>query len=273
MPAKDVLLSLLLQINMIHGIGISALTVFCYMVIFYLAARALHNNSIVDIGWGPGFVAICIVLVFTFNGLSDIAVILFSLTTLWAFRLAGHVYLRSAGKQEDFRYAKWRREWGKKEPLIAFFRVFMLQGLVMLVVSLPLIISFTGSRGNLQIFSYLGILVFSAGFLIETIADWQLTSFKKKTEHAGKIITHGLWKYSRHPNYLGESLVWWGIWLISTGSGYWYLSLISPLIITFLLRYVSGVPMLEEKFRSRPGFEEYAQKTPVFIPFIGHRGL
>ncbi|HYW94454.1 MAG TPA: DUF1295 domain-containing protein [Bacteroidales bacterium] len=273
MLAKDALPSLLLHINMIYGVAISALTIFFYMVIFYMAARAVHNNSIVDIGWGPGFVAICIVLALTFNGLSNNAVMLFSFTTLWAFRLAGHVYLRSAGHQEDFRYAKWRREWGKKEPLIAFFRIFMLQGLFMLVVSLPLIIAFTNPGGNLEIFSYLGILVFSAGFLIETIADWQLSSFKKKPEHAGKIITHGLWKYSRHPNYFGESLVWWGLWLTSTGSGYWYLGLISPLVITFLLRYVSGVPMLEEKFRSRPGFEEYAQKTPVFIPFIGHRGL
>lgn len=257
---------------MTGGIAITALTIFCYMVIWYLVSRILKNNSIVDTAWGPGFIVVCIVLILSRKGLSDSSLLLFAFTGLWGFRLAGHIYLRNAGRSEDFRYAAWRKEWGRKEPLVAFFKIFMLQGLVMLIMSLPLIRSFTVIKNVPGIVNYAGILVFSAGFLIETIADWQLSVFKKTGENSGKIITHGLWKYSRHPNYFGEALVWWGLWMISTGNGYWYVTIISPLLITFLLRFVSGVPMLEKKFRNRPEFSEYAETTPVFVPFFGRRG-
>ncbi len=253
--------------------GIAALSVFIYMLIFYLIAQIIKNNSIVDIGWGPGFVVISLVmLIYTgHTGLYNLVV--FSATTVWAVRLSIHIMKRNLGKPEDFRYANWREEWGKKEPWIAFYKVFMLQGLVMLIISFPVIVSFTSFRENFSTINYLGLAVFLFGLVFETTGDLQLSEFKKKKENKGKIIESGLWKYTRHPNYFGEAVVWWGIYLLCFGQGLEYITIISPITITLLLRYVSGVPMLEEKYKDREDFRHYARKTPVFIPFIGKRGI
>ncbi len=258
---------------MMHAILISAIAVFCYMVAFYLLANLVRNYSIVDIGWGPGFILICLVLTLSFPQLTDRSRILFILVTLWAARLSGHIFIRNIGKAEDFRYAAWRKDWGKKAPLISFFKIFMLQGLVMLVLALPLISAFAANPTPLTVVNIAGIFVFAAGFLYEAIADYQLASFKKKKENAGKIITVGVWSTSRHPNYFGEALLWWGLWMVSTGGGQSFYTWVSPLAITLLLRFVTGVPMLEEKYRSRPDFSGYASHTPAFIPFIGKKGL
>ncbi len=258
---------------MLAAITISALTVFIYMVFLYLAAHLAGKYSIVDIAWGPGFILICAVLAIHYGSLSVQGIVLTSLVTLWGFRLSVHIFLRNFRKPEDFRYAAWRRDWGKKAPLISFFKIFMLQGVVMIVVALPVILPFRGGDTALTAINMAGILVFVAGFLFETIADHQLSVFKRKAENAGKLITGGLWKFSRHPNYFGEAVVWWGLWMISTGSGYWYISLISPVVITLSLRYVSGVPMLEKKYLNRSDFREYAKNTPVFLPFAGKKGL
>jgi steroid 5-alpha reductase family enzyme len=120
---------------------------------------------------------------------------------------------------------------------------------------------------------YAGLGIFMAGFIFEAIGDYQLKRFKARDENKGKIITKGLWRYSRHPNYFGEAVLWWGIFLMCSGSRFDWIAVISPVTITFLLRFVSGVPMLEEKYRNRPDFIEYAAKTPVFVPFIGRRGV
>ncbi len=252
---------------------ISGLAVLGYMMIFYLLAQIISNNSIVDVGWGPGFALITLVLAARSPGLSDQAKVLLALTILWAFRLAVHVFMRNKGKSEDFRYAAWRREWGRKAPVIAFFRVFMLQGFIMLIVALPLIHAFAVKTIELTLWNYTGILIFCVGFLFEVIADYQLSAFKRIPENRGRVLTGGLWKYSRHPNYFGEALVWWGLWIISAGSSGWYYTIISPVLITLLLRYVSGVPMLEKKYGANPEFVSYALRTPVFIPLIGKKGL
>lgn len=156
---------------------------------------------------------------------------------------------------------------------MAFFKVFMLQGLVMLIIALPLVFAFNSNQPRPTALNLVGYLIFGTGFIFEAIADHQLSVFKKNKDHKGKIITHGLWSISRHPNYFGEALLWWGIYLSSAGSGFEYISIISPILINLLLRFGSGVPMLEEKYRQKPEFKEYAENTPVFIPFIGRKGL
>jgi steroid 5-alpha reductase family enzyme len=258
---------------MLQPLITSALAVLCYMTILYLIAQSVRNNSIVDIGWGPGFILITVVLALNYPALTDRAKIMMALTVLWAIRLSAHIFLRNHGKAEDFRYAEWRKAWGKREPLLAYLRVFLLQGFIMVFIGLPQIFSVAGKNNNLALINFIGILVFSAGFLFEAVADYQLAVFKRKTSNRGKILSSGVWRYSRHPNYFGEAVLWWGFWLISTGNGYWYISLVSPLLITIFLRFVSGVPMLEEKYRNRGDFIAYAQKTPIFIPFIGRKGL
>jgi len=191
----------------------------------------------------------------------------------WGIRLSFYIYMRNLGKPEDFRYANWRKDWGKKQPWMAFYRVFMLQGAIMWVIATPIMFVFTNHNSYPSILGYIGLFIFVFGLFFEGIADRQLKHFKSYPPNKGKIITTGLWKYSRHPNYFGEALLWWGIGLYCFSvSGYW-LSFASPLIMSLLLRFVSGVPFLEEKYKNREDFKEYAKITPVFIPFIGKKSI
>ncbi len=247
---------------------ISGVSIFIYMLVFYLIAQAIKDNSIVDIGWGGGFVLVSLVLLL-YTGKAQIPQLVVLLAILlWGLRLSIHIYSRNKGKAEDFRYASWRRQWGKNAWVIAFFKVFMLQGLVMLIVSLPVILVFAGGQSELKPWHYIGILVFLLGYYFEVLGDHQLTRFKKKPENKGKIIEEGLWKYTRHPNYFGEALLWWGIFFIALPVKQGWIAIISPLIMTLLLRYGSGVPMLEKKYEGRDDWEAYKKRTPVFVPFI-----
>jgi steroid 5-alpha reductase family enzyme len=212
-----------------------------------------------------------LVLVFNSEKIYPSILILSLMVLLWGMRLSFYIYLRNAGKPEDFRYANWRKEWGPRQPWIAFYKVFMLQGAIMWVVATPVILAFAKHSQYPGPLAFAGLAVFLIGLGFEGSADRQLKRFKSNPENKGKIITTGLWKYSRHPNYFGEAMLWWGIGLYSFAvSGYWY-CFISPIVISLMLRYVSGVPMLEEKYRDRQDFREYAAKTPVFIPFIGKK--
>jgi steroid 5-alpha reductase family enzyme len=253
--------------------GIAAIAIFIYMTGFYIAGQILKNNSIVDIGWGPGFIVVALVLFFYTGRSSLFNIIILISVVAWALRLSIHIFRRNLGKPEDFRYANWRKEWGKKEPLIAFFKVYMLQGAAMLIISLSLIFSFSVLKTELSFINYIGVFIFLFGFIFETTGDYQLYRFKQKEENKGKIIQSGLWKYTRHPNYFGEAVVWWGIYFMSFGHGFEYIAILSPVTISLLLRFGSGVPMLEEKYREREDFQKYAAKTPVFVPLIGKKGL
>lgn len=251
---------------------ISAVTVFLFMIFMFTLAQIKKDNSIVDIGWGIGFILIAISLMLAVEPLDAKDLLITATIAVWGVRLALHIYTRAKGKPEDFRYAQWRKDWGSKAALYAFFKVFMLQGAVMLIVALPIMIVFNSFDIQLTLLSFAGMLVFITGFMFETIGDHQVYRFKKKPGNKGKIITTGLWKYTRHPNYFGETLLWWGIGIFTIGSDYYLVSFVSPLLINFLLVKVSGIPMLEKKYEGRADWEEYKKKTPAFIPFIGKKG-
>jgi steroid 5-alpha reductase family enzyme len=252
---------------------LAGLTIFTYMLILYLISRKIKDNSIVDIGWGLGFIVVVSSLLLNSKNFSPRILILISMVFLWGIRLCIYVYSRNKGKPEDFRYAAWRQSWGKKEPWIAFYKIFMLQGFMMYIISIPIILVFSSPAGTTGIKEFTGIGLFIAGLIFESVGDLQLTNYKKDPGNKGKIITGGLWKYTRHPNYFGEALLWWGIGIYAISGGLYFTSLISPIVITYLLRFVSGVPMLERKYRDRADFIEYAKKTSVFVPLIGKRGL
>ena len=258
---------------MIQIFLISGITIFIYMIIVYLIAQSVKNNSIVDTAWGMGFAITTLALIFSSEKIYPSMLILSLMILLWGIRLSFYIYMRNLGKPEDFRYANWRTEWGSRQPWIAFYKIFMLQGAIMWIVALPVMMVFSKHTSLPGIAGSVGVFIFLSGLLFEGIADKQMKQFKSYPPNKGKIITTGLWKYSRHPNYFGEALLWWGIGIYSFSvSGYWY-SFISPIVISLLLRYVSGVPMLEEKYKSREDFREYASKTPVFIPLIGKKSL
>ena len=153
-----------------------------------------------------------------------------------------------------------------------FFQVFMLQGFIMLVVAWPVLhILYRGAAIKAGVMDAAGLLIFACGFYLELKADRQMKLFAADPVNKGKLITTGLWKYSRHPNYFGEALLWWGIWLLAVPVTDGLFTIAGPVLITLLLRYVSGVPMLEKKLEARDGWAEYKAKTPVFIPFLPTR--
>ncbi len=249
----------------IHLFCCSALLIFCCMVVLFLLACLLKNNSIVDIFWGIGFVVLAFFSLALSAAITPKKLMVCMLIAAWGLRLAVHILLRNLGRGEDFRYRQWRDEW-KNFYLRSFFQVFMLQGVILLIVASPLILINASGSEYPGILDFCGILVFLAGFGFETVSDAQLSLFRKNPGNKGRIITTGLWQYSRHPNYFGEALLWWGIWLMAVPEVNGLFTIGSPLIITLLLRYVSGVPLLEKKYEGRPDWEEYKKKVPPFIP-------
>ena len=244
-----------------------ALVIMLYMTLVFILALIRKDNSIVDVCWGLGFIVVAIYSVIQSGEVDLRKMIVSLLVLLWGLRLSFHIMVRNSGKGEDFRYAAWRDTW-KYFVIRSFFQIFMLQGLFMLVISAPVWFINFSNGGRLGPWDSLGLVIFGAGFLIETIGDYQLSEFKKVPSNRGKIITTGLWSVTRHPNYFGEALVWWGISCYALSFTHGWYTLVSPVIITLLLRFVSGVPMLEKKYRDHPDWEEYKSKTAAFVPFL-----
>lgn len=217
-------------------------------------------------GWGLGFVIIAWYLMIENWNFLIPRVIMTVLVTIWGLRLFIHIIQRNLGKEEDFRYKKWREDWGKWLIPRAFLQVYMLQGLFMGIISLPVILIRNESGPWNLLILVIGLGIWILGFIFESVGDKQLKNFIGDPSNRGKIMDRGLWKYTRHPNYFGEATMWWGIFLIGMSAGISILSIISPLTITTLLLFVSGVPMLEKSMKDKPGYQEYAERTSIFIP-------
>ena len=245
-----------------------ALAVFFYMTAVFLIALVKKDNSVVDIAWGPGFVVVALLSYFWWPGFETRHVLITALVLVWAARLALHIYLRNKGRGEDYRYAQWRRTWGRWFVLRSFFQIFMLQGSFLILISYPVVLANLSATKGLSWLDMLGTLVWLAGFFFEAIGDYQLREFKQKAESRGRIMITGLWKYTRHPNYFGEATQWWGIFLIALSVPGGWVGLVSPITITFLLLRVSGVAMLEKKYAGNEEFAEYAHRTNAFFPWF-----
>ncbi|MCA9379087.1 DUF1295 domain-containing protein [Candidatus Dojkabacteria bacterium] len=247
---------------------LSALTVLIYMTCLFFLANALEDNSIVDIGWGIGFILLAGVNLATSSQLSSRQLIISGLFLLWGLRLAVHVWMRNRGRGEDFRYKAWREKWQPYFAIKAYTRIFLLQGAMLLLIGSPVVLAriFPGSA-DIMALDVAGGVVWLVGFFFETLGDYQLLAFKRNPAHKGKIMTSGLWKYTRHPNYFGEVTMWWGIFLITIAAGAGWWALISPVFITVLILFVSGVPMLEKKYAGNPEFADYKKRTSVFFPW------
>ncbi len=243
-----------------------------YFGIYFVIGTAIKNNSIVDIGWGLGFVITHWILAVQFDRWHFGNLIVGALVSIWGIRLSIHLFRRNFAKPEDFRYANWRQQWGKWVAVRAFFKVYLLQGVMMWLIGMPVFMLSALDKSSFQMrFGMvgvgLGICIWLIGFYFEVVGDWQLEAFKKGVGNKGKILKTGLWRYTRHPNYFGEAMIWWGIWLVSVSSGAPIYTIVSPILINYLLRFVSGVPLLEKNFEGREGFSEYKEKTPIFIPW------
>jgi len=246
----------------------SIILIFIFFTVFFIIAQIIKNNSIVDIGWGLGFIVVTLYAFFFSGPITLRNGMVTLLVFIWGTRLAYHILKRNWGKPEDFRYANWRKEWGKWLFIRGFFQIFMLQGLLMLVIVSSVIFINYSDLPGLPLLAYLGAFIWIIGFLFESIGDAQLARFIKDPKNKGEVMRYGLWKYTRHPNYFGEATMWWGIFIIAltVPNGFWFI--ISPLTITLLLLFVSGVPMLEKKFADNPKFQAYARVTPKFFPWF-----
>lgn len=245
-------------------IQLGALAVFVHLWFLYAALK--RRNDIADVAWGLGFVLIAAIGFAVQPNLKTAASL--GLVAFWGFRLATHIYGRfRRHDQEDRRYQEMRRGWGKHQLAMSWLMVFLGQGFFLILVAMPLIVLPQHVDAAWSPLNFLGLAVWLFGFVFESVADKQLKDFllKPPDPARGRIMKSGLWKYSRHPNYFGEAVIWWGIWLITFGPLAW-LTIIGPLTITFLLRFVSGVPLAEAGFKDDPEFEEYKRKTPPMLP-------
>ncbi len=243
-----------------------ALTLFLYMNIWFVVACLVKRNDTADIAWGLGFVLMCW-LAFLLSGYSARSLLVNLLVTIWGLRLAWHIARRNMKKPEDSRYAAWRQTW-KHFYSRSYVQIFLLQGFFLYIILLPALFIHASEPVSLQASDLIGIIAWIIGFFFESMGDRQLKNFLADPANKGKIMDCGLWAYSRHPNYFGEVLQWWGIFLCALSLPYGYLTIISPLLITFLILFVSGVPMLEKKYAGRPDFETYKKRTSMFVPWF-----
>lgn len=242
---------------------LAAMAIAGAMLALWMLSLALEDSSIVDIFWGPGFVLVAWVVVLQ-EGWSERGALATGLVTVWGLRLAVHLAVRNIGKGEDPRYQAMRRARGPAWWWKSLFIVFVFQGVLVWVVSLPLQQAILRG-GALGIVDALATAVFVAGLYFETVGDWQLVRFKARPENRGRVMDQGLWRYTRHPNYFGDFLVWWGLYGLAFAAGAWW-TVVGPLVMSFLLLRVSGVTLLEQGMKSKPGYEDYVRRTSTFFP-------
>ena len=233
----------------------------------WLVSLLVRNSSIVDMWWGPGILLIGLTYAVISNSAGDRDSVVLVLLALWAVRLAWHIGARNIGHGEDFRYAKWRRERGPSWWWFSYFKVFVLQAVIAWIISMPLYFAITSATPiHWTAWDAAGATLFAIGFLFEAIGDEQLRRFKANPANKGRVLDTGLWGYTRHPNYFGEAVLWWGFGLFSVAAG-GYAGLLGPAIMTYLLLRVSGVALLEQALKSsKPGYAEYIANTPAFWP-------
>ncbi|MCW8900066.1 MAG: DUF1295 domain-containing protein [Gammaproteobacteria bacterium] len=234
----------------------------------WLLSLFLKDVSIVDSAWSLMFLASAIYYYLSLELINLKENIFFILVVLWALRLATHLTWRNWGEPEDRRYQDIRKKYSPNFGVKSLFIIFVFQAILAAVISLP-IVSVLGIKSepvNLGIIEYAAILIWLAGFTYESVADWQLAKFKSDNSNQNKVMNTGLWRNSRHPNYFGEFLIWWGFYLYAFSSGPWWI-IVSPLLISWLLLKFSGVVMLEETIvKRRPDYQEYIDKTNAFFP-------
>ena len=235
------------------------------MIVWWGVSLATKDCGIADRWWGLGFL-LGAVAAWQIAGTQGPRWFVVPLVALWGIRLSAHIFGRSQGQPEDRRYARMRA----KHPDDWWWRsltdVFLLQGLLMWIISAPVIAVLLVSGGPaFSVFDGIGVAVFAVGLVIEGVADAQLQWFRRNGGTG--VYDRGLWRYSRHPNYFGETLVWWGLWFVALAHGAWW-SFVGPLVLTVLLLRVSGVTLLEGDLRQRKdGYREYVRRTSAFIPW------
>ena len=230
---------------------------------------AMRDVSIVDAWWGPGFFAAALLVYVLTGAEGPHALTALGLVGVWAVRL-GFILLRRRLRHgaEDNRYVGMRASWGPSFWWKSFFIVFLLQGALQWVVVFPAMAAISAAPSSLGVLAWFGLAIAIAGFALEAKADAELDEFKKSAR-PGDLLQTGLRRHMRHPNYTGEMIFWWGVWLIAADAGAWW-TIFAPATLTFLLTKVSGAGITGGHLKkSKPAFREYAARTPAFLPRLG----
>lgn len=239
------------------------------MVLVWLVSLAARDASIIDPFWGLGFVLLVWAYYLATPGGTARGTLVAVLVSIWGLRLFGYLLWRwQQEPEEDYRYREMREKHGRSFALRSLVTVFLLQAGLQVLLSAPLLqVQRATGAGGLGWLDGLALLLFAVGLFFEAVGDWQLARFKADPANEGEVLDSGLWRYTRHPNYFGDAVVWWGLGLfaLATPGGWWVLY--SPVLMTLLLMKVSGVPLLEDRLEEkRPGYREYVERTNAFFP-------
>jgi steroid 5-alpha reductase family enzyme len=246
------------------------LVIITIMTVLWIISVIIKNVSIVDLFWGFGFVICAIFYFLRTDGFVQRKAIILALAAIWGLRLTIYLVWRNSGKGEDFRYREFRRKYGESRYWwISYFQTFLLQGILMWLISAPLLgAQYYGQNDSLNLFDFAGIVFWLIGFSFEAGGDYQLAAFKADPANKGKVLDKGFWRYTRHPNYFGDSSVWWGYGLICLAAGS-YLPLLGSVLMTAMIIKVSGVALLEKSLKEqKPEYREYIEKTSSFLPWF-----
>lgn len=255
----------------------TALAVVVVLAVTFAVAVRQDRHSVMDVAWGPGFVAVAAVAWVVSAGDGDgdgdpaRRLLLLLLTAAWGLRLGLHIGWRARDGHEDPRYHAMLAGAPGSRNAYALRRVYLPQGIVMFFVSLTLQVGMFAS-GPVGWVAVAGILLWLTGFVFETVGDWQLARFKNDPAHRGTVLNTGLWRYTRHPNYFGDAAVWAGLFLIAADSWPGVLTVLSPALMVWTLAAKTGKPLTEKAMSSRPGYREYVESTSGFIPWPPKRG-
>lgn len=235
---------------------------------FFFWAQKIKNWGVIDIAWGLGFLFTTYTCAIYYHQFSLSSVLVLLMVSIWGLRLAFYLFKRNHGQPEDWRYQQFRKQWAPHENIQAYLKVFVFQGVLMFLITLPQMI-FIKSGQSLE-FSPLvvvGVSIWCIGMTFEILADLQLAKFKANPLNKGKIMTQGVWALSRHPNYFGEVSLWWGFYLMLLSYIPWW-TVLGPVLITFFIVKVTGLPLLEQRYENRLGFKEYKERTNMFLPWF-----
>ena len=250
--------------------GIAALAILGMMTLLWLISLILKDSSIVDIFWGAGFVVSSwVYFALTPDGFPGRKWLISILVTIWGLRLSLYILSRNWGKGEDFRYRKWREEAGGSWWWRSYLKVFLLQGLLMWIISAQLLAAQrSATPDRLTVLDWAAVALWGIGFFFEAVGDLQMARFKANPANKGKVLNTGVWRYTRHPNYFGDATQWWAYYLVAAAAGgFW--TIFSPVFMTVLLLRVSGVTLLEKTLTvTKPQYQEYIETTSAFVPWF-----
>lgn len=258
------------------GFLLCGLAAILFMSVIFLIAQRIKRLDLVDAAWGLVFIVIALTSYVLQDGVMlefDIQTLVMLLVLAWGGRLTWHIVRRiRTSDTEDPRYVELRKTWKGSVKLNAYVRIYLVQAFLALLISVPVIHINLFSDNGISSIAWLGATVWAIGFWFEVVGDRQLRSFVANPANKGKLMTSGLWKYSRHPNYFGELTQWWGIFVICLTLPFGWVGVIGPVLISYLILFVSGIPLSEKRFEGRPGWDEYQKRTSAFLPLPPRKG-